>query len=45
MSCCQRDELLTPAGEEWIGANQQRIGTLLGKVRENLIEVVFGNCT
>ena len=45
MSCCERDKVLTPAGEERIGADEQRIGTLLDDARENLIEIVFGDRT
>jgi hypothetical protein len=43
MLCDERDKVLTFAGEEWIGAYEQRIGTLLGKAGENLIEIVFGD--
>ena len=43
MLCCERNKALTLAGEEWIGADEQRMGTLLGEACENLIEVVFGD--
>jgi hypothetical protein len=36
MLCGERDEVLTFAGEEWIGAYEQRIGTLLAETDENL---------
>ena len=43
MLCGERDKVLMFAGEQWIGAYEQRIGTLLGEVGENLIEIVFGD--
>jgi len=43
MLCGERDKVLTFAGEEWIGAYEQRIGTLLGEADENLIEIVFAD--
>ena len=41
----KRDKVLAPTVEERVGANQKRIGPLLDKCREDLIEVVFGNRT
>ena len=29
MACCQRGELIAPAVEEWIGADEQRVGSQL----------------
>src|SRR5882724_1846861 len=39
---CERDKALTFAGEEWISADEQRVGTLLGEACKNLVEIVFG---
>src|SRR5438874_2143062 len=43
MLCGERDEVLTFAGEEWIGAYEERINTLLGEADENLIEIAFAD--
>jgi hypothetical protein len=43
MLCGERDEALTFAGEEWIGAYEERIGTLLCEADENLIEIAFAD--
>ena len=45
MLCCERDKPLTFAEEEWVGTDEQRIGTLLGEVGEHLIEIAFGGRT
>src|ERR1041384_8632359 len=42
ISCCERDKALTFASEQRIGADEQRVGALLGEAWENLSEVVFG---
>ena len=43
MLCGECDEVLTFAGKEWIGAYEQRTGTLLGEADEDLIEIVFAD--
>ena len=43
MLCGERDKVLTFAGEEWIGAYEERINTLLGEADENLIEIAFAD--
>jgi hypothetical protein len=43
MLCRERNKALTLTREQWIGADEQRMGALLGKACENLIEVVFGD--
>jgi hypothetical protein len=37
-----RGQVLAPAGEERIGADEKRIGPLLTKRREDLIGMVYG---
>ena len=45
VTCRKRDNVLALTVEERVGANNKRIGPLLDNCRENLIEVVFSNCT
>src|SRR6266851_1285210 len=45
MTCRKRDKVLAPTGEERVGADEKRIGPLLDKRREDLIEVVFSDRT
>ena len=45
MTCRKRDKVLAPTGEERVGADEKRIGPLLDKRREDLIEIVFSDRT
>src|SRR5439155_9046916 len=39
---CQRHELLAPAGEEYIGADEERPDFQLGEGREGEVDLAFG---
>jgi hypothetical protein len=45
MTCRKRDEALAPTVEDRVGTNKKRVGPLLDKRREGLIEVVFSDRT
>src|SRR5262245_12402347 len=42
MTCSKRDKVLALTVEDRVSSNKKRIDPLLGKCREDLIEVVFG---